>query len=218
MDVIRCLIPANCPALLATGEKSMNLAWNSTRGEFHWTQGAYDQGASIRELSEREVAPPPLPNPYLETYLYAELRSVFAYLTILDAQKRTLGIDPESGKRIEDIPNSSITHNSSEDLLIINPIGQYELVITAGGNTAFDLFVSKTSNAGNILGTRNYNGTLNVGFSEHLHLNVDSMNLSPEESVSNKYLLPIAGIVLALAVFVGMVAAVLFLRRKHVDD
>ncbi len=218
VNTLHCLIPANCSGLLATGETSMNLVWNSTSEEFHWSQGAYDQGGSIYAVSEREVTAPPLPNPSLETYLYAELRSVYAYLTILGAQKRALGVDPESGKRVEDIPNSSITHNSSEDLLIVNPIGQYELVITAGGNTAFNLFLSKTSNAGNDLGTRSYNGTLTVGYSEHLHLNVDNMNLSSEDSASTAYLLPVAGIVLALMSFIGTIAAILFLRRKRIDD
>ena len=218
MDIIRCLIPTNCSGLLATGERSMNLGWNSTTREFHWSQGAFDQGASIQEVSEREVAAPAFPNPSIETYLYAELRSVYAYLTIFDGQRRALGIDPESGKRVEDIPNSSITHNSSEDLLIVNPMGQYELVITAGGNTAFGLFVSKTSNAGNDLGARSHNGTLNVGYSEHLHLNADNMRLSSEESVSTAYLLPVAGIVLALMGFIGIITTILFLRRKRLDD
>ena len=99
----------------------------------------------------------------------------------------------------------------------MNPNGEYELVITAGGNTAFDLFVSKSTNTGVVLGTRSYNGTLNVGYSKHLHLNADNMNLSSEVDLSTA-LLPIAGIVVALLGFIGIIAGVLFFRRKRVED
>ncbi len=218
VSTLHCPISAPCAGLLATGEKSMNLAWNSTNREFRWSQAAFDQGVSISTLNEGVAAPPDLPNPRPETYLYAEFRSVYAYLTILDAQRRPLGVDPGSGKRVEDIPNSSITHNSSEDLLIVNPIGEYELVITAGGNTAFDLFVSKTSNTGSDLGTRYYNGTLNIGYSKHLHLDVGNMNLSSQESAPTTALLPVAGILLSLASFIGIIAGILFLRRKRINE
>jgi hypothetical protein len=163
--------------LLATAETSMNLAWNSTTGEFHWSQGMMDQGVAISGISEASVAAPKLPNPHQETYLYAEFSSTYAYLTILDSGKRALGVDPQSGKTVEAIPNSSIAHDSSEDLLIVNPEGQYTLVITAGGNTAFNLFLSKATNTGFEFGTRNYNGTLPIGYSASLRLDADSMNL-----------------------------------------
>lgn len=218
VTTLHCPTSAPCAGLLGTGEKSMNLEWNSTSREFHWSQAAFDQGVSISTLTEGVAAAPALPNPRAETFLYAEFRSVYAYLTIMDAQRRALGVDPESGKRVEDIPNSSITHNSSEDLLIVNPIGEYELVITAGGNTAFALFLSKTSNAGSDLGTRYYNGTLNIGYSKHLHLDVEKMNLSSQESPSTTSLFPVAGIILALGGFIGIIAAILFLRRKRINE
>ncbi len=215
---LSCLTLANCYGQTATAEKSMNLAWNSTTGEFHWSQGATDEGVSISGLSGGVVASPELPDPREETYLYAEFRSVYAYLTILDGKERALGVDLQSGKPVVDIPNSSMTHNSSEELLIINPIGEYELIITAGGNTQFRLFLSKTSNTGSELGTRSYNGTLNIGYSTSLHLDADKMSLSSEQSVSTAYLLPVAGIVLALVGFIGVITAILIFRRRHAED
>ncbi|MGA2972026.1 MAG: hypothetical protein ABSE39_05305 [Candidatus Bathyarchaeia archaeon] len=218
MKAIRCLLSSGCLGILATGETSMNLVWNSTSGEFYWSEGKADQGAYVSAISAGVVDPPPMPNPRTETYLYAEFRSLYAYLTIYDAEQRALGVDPQSGKRVEEIPNASITHNSSEDLLIVNPSGEYELVLTSGGNTGFELFVSKVTNTGGVLVGRHYNGTVNVGYSKSLHLSVSDMNLIPQETNLSTDLAPIAGIVLTLFGLVGVVAAILILRRKRVDN
>jgi hypothetical protein len=218
VSAIHCPLLSNCSALLATGESSMNLIWNGTSGEFHWSEHGSDQGAYISAVSAGVVDRPHLPDPPAETYLYAEFRSVYAYLTIYDAKQRALGIDPQTGNRVVEIPNSSITHNSSEDLLIVNPSGIYELVLTAGGNTAFHLFVSKTTNIGNVVVARHHDGTLGVGQTEHLLLNFSDMSLAPEKATFSVDLQPTAGIVAALAGFIAIIAAVLFFRRKRRDE
>jgi len=164
------------------------------------------------------VGPPTIPNPHAETYLYAELRSLFAYLTIYDEEQRPLGVNPQTGKVVEEIPNGSITHNSSEDLLIVNPTGEYELVVTSGGNTGFELFVSKATNSADVLASQQYNGTLNVGYSMNFRLNVNDMNLTPQVTTLNTALAPIAGIIVALLGLVGAITVILILRRKRVDD
>ncbi|MGD0177173.1 MAG: hypothetical protein ABSC50_10155 [Candidatus Bathyarchaeia archaeon] len=217
VEAIHCLNSGGCPGMLATAETSMNLVWNSTSGEFYWSAVGSDQGAYVSTVSAATVDPPPKPTPSTETFLYAEFRSTFAYLTIYDAQERALGVDPQSGKRVEEIPNASITHNSSEDLLIVNPTGEYVLVLTAGGNTAFQLFVSKATNTGSVSVGRRYNGTLNVGYSTSLHINVNDMILIPQVTNLSTELAPVAGIILMLLGFVGVIAAVLILRRKRSD-
>jgi hypothetical protein len=165
-------------------------------------------------VSAATVDPPAKPHPSTETFLYAEFRSAFAYLTIYDAERRALGVDPESGERVDEIPNASITHNLSEDLLILDPTGVYTFVFTSGGNTAFQLFVSKATNTGSVSVGRRYNGTLNVGYSTSLHINVNDMVLTPQVTNVNTELAPIAGIILAILGFVGVIAAVVIVRRK----
>jgi len=215
LNTLQCPTATGCADVLATAEDSMNLAWNTTSGGFYWFSGANDQGAFISSISNDEVNPPSLPNPQSETYIYAQLSSLFAYLTIYDEEQRALGVDPQTGKAVEQIPNSSITHNSSEDLLIVNPVGGYELVITAAGNTRYDLFVSKTTNTGTFLASQRDNGTLTIGYSERLRLNSVDMKLSPETSNLAMDVLPVSGIAAALLGFVGLIVVVLYLRRKH---
>jgi hypothetical protein len=100
----------------------------------------------------------------------------------------------------------------------VNPNGTYELVITAGGNTAFHLFVSKATNIGNVVVARHHDGTLGVGQTEHLLLTFGDMSLAPEEATLSVDLQPTAGIVVALAGFIAIIAAVLFFRRKRDDE
>jgi hypothetical protein len=218
VNAIHCLAPAECLTMLATAEASVNLEWNVTSHEFHWSKGGRDQGAFITAVSGEAVAPPQLPSPMKEIYLYAEFRSVYAYLTIYDAEHRGLGVDPQSGRRIEEVPNSTILHNSSEDLLVMNPRGRYEFLVTAGGNTAFNLFVSKSSNTVNVPVSRNYSGTLNVGYVKTLNLDAENMTLTSEVSNLSSALLPITGILMALLGFTAAIGAVFFFRRKHTDD
>jgi hypothetical protein len=218
VKILRCLVAGGCLGMLATGEASVGLVWNSTSGEFYWSNGGADQGVYVSAIATGIVDPPTLPNPPAETYLYAELRSLYAYLTIYDDMQRPLGVNPQTGKLVEEIPNASITHNSSEDLLIVNPTGQYELVVTSGGNTRFELFVSKATNSAGVLASGHYNGTLNVGYSTNFHLTVSDMNLIPQVTNLNTDLAPIAGIVLALVGLLGVITVILFLRRKRVDN
>jgi len=218
VKTLRCLVAGPCVQMLATGEASMGLVWNSTSGEFYWSDGGADQGVYVSAIAAGVVGPPTIPNPHAETYLYAELRSLFAYLTIYDEEQRPLGVNPQTGKVVEEIPNGSITHNSSEDLLIVNPTGEYELVVTSGGNTGFELFVSKATNSADVLASQQYNGTLNVGYSMNFRLNVNDMNLTPQVTTLNTALAPIAGIIVALLGLVGAITVILILRRKRVDD
>lgn len=218
VEVIHCVIANGCLGTLATAEASMNLVWNSGSREFHWSALGSDQGVYLSTVSSGVVQPPQKPTPYSETFLYAQLQSSYAYLTIYDTAQRALGVDPQSGKRIQQIPNASITHNSSEDLLIVNPTGEYTLVLTSGGNTPFQLFISKATNTGVVMAANYYNGTLNVGYSTKLHLNVNDMILNPQSSKLDTELAPVAGIVLTFLGLVGTIAAVLVLRRKRSDS
>jgi hypothetical protein len=217
LKALQCPTTTGCAGVLATAEESSNLAWNASSRRFYWFSGASDQGAFISSTSNEQVSSPPLPNPQIETYIYAQLSSFTAYLTVYDEQQRALGVDPQTGERVEQIPNSSITHNSSEDLLIVNPIGGLELVITAAGNTRYDLFVSKTTNTGNFFASQHANGTLTIGYSERLRLNSSDMKLSPETSSVAMDVLPVGGIVVALLGFVGLIAVILYIRRKHTE-
>jgi len=218
VKTLRCLVAGGCSGMLATGEASMDLVWNSTSGEFYWSDGGADQGVYVSAIATGVLSPPTIPNPPAETYLYAELSSLYAYLTIYDEEQRPLGVNPQTGKLIEEIPNASITHNSSEDLLIVNPTGEYELVVTSGGNTRFELFVSKATNNAGVLASRQYKGTLNVGYSTNFYLTVSDMNLIPQVTNLNTALAPIAGIIIALLGLVGAITAILILRRKRVDN
>jgi hypothetical protein len=217
MQAIRCPLSSLC-TLLATGENSMYLAWNSTLGEFHWSQTGSDQGAYISDISAGEVKAPQMPRPRTEDFVYIEFRSSYAYLTIYDAEQRALGVDPQSGLRIQEIPNASITHNSSEDLLLVNPSGMYDLLVTSGGNTAFELFVSKVNNVGGPLVSRDYKDKLNVGYTKRITLNVTDMNLVPQQANLNTDFTPISGIILTLIALAVVITAILFFRRKRVED
>jgi hypothetical protein len=218
VKTLRCLVAGGCLGMLGTGEASMDLVWNSTSGEFYWSDGGADQGVYVSAIATGVVGPPTIPNPAAETYLYAELRSLYAYLTIYDEGQRPLGVNPQTGKLVEKIPNASITHNSTEDLLIVNPTGEYELVVTSGGNAGFELFVSKATNSAGVLASREYNGTLNIGYSMNFRLTVSDMSLIPQVTNLNTALAPIAGIIVALLGLVGVITAILFLRRKRVDN
>ena len=218
VKTLRCLVPGGCLGMLATGEASMGLVWNSTSGEFYWSNSGADQGVYVSAIATGIVGAPTIPNPPAETYLYAELSSLYAYLTIYDEGKRPLGVNPQTGELVEEIPNASITNDSSEDLLIVNPTGQYELVVTSGGNTGFELFVSKATNSAGVLASRLYNGTLNVGYSLNFRLTVSDMSLIPQVTKLNTALAPIAGIIVALLGLVGVITVILFLRRRRVDD
>lgn len=217
MNVIHCQQSSACP-MLATGETSTYLTWNSTLREFHWSQTGSDQGAYISGISAEEAETPRMPSPRTEDFLYVEFRSTYAYLTIYDAEQRALGVDPQSGQRIDEIPNASITHNSSEDLLLVNPTGQYELVVTSGGNSVFELFVSKANNVGGPLVSRGYKDTLDIGYTKRVSLDVSDMNLVPQEANLSTDLAPISGILLAFIVLAGMITAILFLRRKRIES
>jgi hypothetical protein len=218
VKTLRCLVAGGCLGLLATGEASMDLVWNSTSGKFYWSDSGADQGVYASAIATGIVDPPTIPNPPAQTYLFAELRSLYAYLTIYDEGQRPLGVNPQTGKLVEEIPNASITHDSSEDLLIVNPTGEYEFVVTSGGNTGFELFVSKATNSAGVLASRQYNGTLNVGHSMIFRLTVNDMNLIPQVTTLNTALAPVAGIIVALLGLVGAITVILFLRRKRVDD
>lgn len=215
VETLRCVVAGGCLEMLATGETSSGLVWNSTSGEVYWSQGGADQGVFISAIGTEVASPPAVPNPTPETFLYAELRSLYAYLTIYDERQRQLGIDPQTGKLAEEIPNASITHDSSEDLLIVNPVGEYRLVVTSGGNTWFQLFVSKANNSRGVFASRQYNGTMNVGYSMSFLLTVSDMNLIPQATNLITSLAPVAGIIIILLGLAGVIAAILLIGRRR---
>ena len=218
--VLECSHLGDCAG---TGEMSMNLQWNSTSGVFKWTPGASDQGVYINGLSDSEAIPT-LPNPPHEEYLYVRLITAVGFLTVYDEHSKELGVDPLSGQWIKQIPNSTIifSHNM-EEIVVMNPETVYVLVVTADGNTAFDLFVSKSSNIANVIESIRAGGTLKMGESRTYTLDSGSMQMKNENAgLENTVQAPDFDLVLLVTLWgVSILTILLVLRRrarKHLED
>jgi hypothetical protein len=218
LSTLHCFLKY-CSTPSASGESSFNLAWNSTTGEFHWSKGADDQGVYVSAISNRTILPPPIPNPVPETFLYIKFDAAIGYLTMYDEEHRGLGFSPQSNKWIKQIPNSSIAFDRSETLLTLNPKGDYELAITAGGNCAFHLFLSKATNVGGNPETRNIKGALNIGDIKHFHLNTDEMDVSASDTAL-QVALPDLFLILGVGLWFLAILTTLFIfhRRARRSD
>lgn len=223
---VHCPQLSNCLSMLSTQENSLNLVWDAERGEFHWTDGAIDQGVHISGIMQEKTEPPTLPLQRNETYLYIRFYSTLAYLNVYDKLGRTLGIDPQTGRPTFTVPNSSLVLSSyvpvkdspvnapEEELLILNPQGAYKILAIAGGNTRYSIFLSKTTNTNQILATRTLAGSLALGDSKSFDLEWGDLVLSPGTS-------SFPGILSAVVIFallislVVLILAVLTFRRKR---
>lgn len=64
----------------------------------------------------------------------------------------------------------------------MNPETVYVLVVSAGGNTVFDLFVSESSNTGNLIASVRAGGTLKMGESRTYVFDSRSMQMKKEDA------------------------------------
>ena len=216
LGTLKCSFVGECPTPPGTGETSMNLQWNITSGLLQWVAGAYDQGVYIKGISNSETTPT-LPNPIREEYLYTRLSAAVGYLTIYDEQSRELGFDQVSGQWVQQISNSTIIFTrNSEEILMLNPGENYKLVVTAGGNTAFRLFSSKSTNFAGVLATATVGGTLKMGESKHFTLDYRNMQIKNEDTEFQTIVrAPDFDLISLITLWgVTVVAILIFLRRR----
>jgi hypothetical protein len=204
----------------------MGLRWDTERGLVYSSKDALDQGVHIVGIMPVETAPPVLPAPRNENYLYVEFSSTLAYLTVFDSSRRLAGFDPQTGRFEATIPNSSLVLDSyipvkdspanvpEEELLIVNPLGEYQIVVTVGGNTAYSVFLSKVTSTNEVLATNGFVGSLITGDSKSLLLNSSNLALTAEVTLYPGILSMVA-ITITLGSFVFVVLAVLARRRKR---
>jgi len=201
----------------------MNLQWNSTSGVFRWVPGAFDQGVYINGLSDSETIPA-LPNPPHDEYLYVRLITAVGFLTIFDEHSKELGFDEVSGQWVQQIPNSTvISSRNTEEIIVMNPKQEYVLVVTAGGNTVFDLFVSRSSNTADVIASVEAGGTLKVGESRTYVLDSDSMQMKNRDAgFENIIRAPEFDLLLLVTLWVVSILTILIIlrrrARKHVED
>lgn len=226
LSAIHCAQLSNCFSMLSTQENSLNLVWDTQRGEFYWMDGAIDQGVHISGIMQEKTEPPTLPILRNETYLYLRFYSTLAYLNVYDELGRTLGIDPQTGRPTSTIPNASLVLSSyvpvkdspvnapEEELLILNPQRAYKILVNAGGNTRYSIFLSKTTNTNQILATRTLAGSLAVGDSKSFDLESSDLALSRGTSSFPGILSAVVIFVLLISVVV-LILSVLTLRRRR---
>jgi hypothetical protein len=226
---IQCIQLQACISMLSTQESSRDISWNVDRGKFSWSEGALDQGVLIIGIMEGNVNAPVIPTPRHEVYLYVAFYSSFAYLALYDSLHNVVGIDPQSGRPIAAVPNSSLVLGSyipvkdspinapEEELLILNPSGTYQIRITAGGNTAYSVFVDKATNANEILATRNLVGSLNTGDSYVFEMDSSNLDLTASSGATTfSGVLSMGAIIVALVSLVTAICVLLVRRRRRI--
>lgn len=220
---LSCSYIGECPTRPGTGETSMNLQWNSTSGVFRWVPGAADQGVYINGLSDSETIPA-LPNPPHDEYLYVRLITAVGFLTVFDEHSKELGFDQLSGQWVQQIPNSTVIFSrNTEEIIVMNPKRVYVLIVTAGGNTVFDLFVSKSSSLADVIASVKVGGKLRMGESRTYVLDPSSMQMKNEDvGFENIFRAPDFDLVLLLTLWgVSILTILIILRRrarKHVEE
>lgn len=229
LGVVGCVQLQDCLRMLSTQENSMGLRWDTERGLIYWSKDALDQGVHITLIMPAETAPPVLPAPRNETYLYVEFSSTLAYMTVFDSSRRLAGFDPGTGRWEATVPNSSLVLDSyipvkdtpaivpEEELLIVNPQGEYEIVVTAGGNTAYSVFLSKVTSTNQVIATNSLAGSLSTGDSKSLELNSSNLALTPNPQTTQlPGIFSMAAIMITLISFVLVVLSLLARRRKRI--
>jgi hypothetical protein len=220
---LRCSFVGECPTRPGTGEASMNMQWNSTSGIFRWVLGASDQGVYINGFSDSEIIPT-LPNPPPVEYMYARLDITVGFLTVFDEHSKVLGFDSLSGQWVKQIPNSTIIFSrNTEEIVVVNPERIYTFVVTAGGNTLFHLFVSKSTNAVRLLASVMAEGTMKMGESRKFVLDSRNMQMKNEDTgFGNTIRTPDFDLISLLTLWgVSILAILVVLRRrarKHPED
>jgi hypothetical protein len=226
LGTVGCVQVQDCLRMLSTQENSMGLRWDTERGLIYWSKDALDQGVHIAGIMPAEIAPPVLPAPRNENYLYVEFSSTLAYLTVFDSSRKVVGFDPQTGRFEAAVPNSSIVLDSyipvkdtpanvpEEELLIVNPQGEYQIIVTAGGNTAYSVFLNKVTSTNDVLATNGFAGSLLTGDSKSLQMNSSNLAFTAEATLYPGVLSMVA-IIITLGSFVFVVLALLARRRKR---
>jgi hypothetical protein len=228
LSAIHCAQLADCLGMLSTQENSLDLVWDTKRGQFYWSNGTIDQGIYATGIMEASTIAPALPAPRSEQYFYVGFYSALAYLSVYDEPRRVTGIDPQTGQGAATIPNSSLVLSSyipqdspvnapEEELLILNPQGAYEIVVTAGGNTAYNVFMSKTTNSNKVIAAKNLAGSLVIGDSKRYAVQSSDLSLTPE-ATPIPGLLGMSGIVAILVAVVFTILGLLALRRRRIKN
>jgi hypothetical protein len=225
LGVVGCVLLEDCLRMLSTQENSMGLRWDASRGLIYWSKNALDQGVHITGIMPTEAGPPVLPSPRNEDYLYVEFSSVLAYMTVYDSSQRIAGIDPRTGRPETTLPNSSLVLGSyipvkdtpanvpEEEILIVNPQGTYQIVVTAGGNTAYSVFLSRATSRNEVLATNSVAGSLIIGDSRKLQM--DSSNLTLTDTAPVTLSPGLLSMVATIIVLISFVIAVLLLLARR---
>lgn len=207
----------------------MELRWDAGRRLIYWSKDSLDQGIHITGIMPAEVPPPVLPFPKNDTYLYFEFSSTLAYMTVYDNLQRLTGFNPQTGQWQATVPNSSLVLASyipvkdtpfnvpEEEVLIVNPQGKYQIVVTAGGNTGYSLFMSKTTSTDEDIATNSFGGSLSIGDSKTFQ--VDSGTLASTVNTVPVFplgIISMVAVIFTLILFVSLVLALLARRRKRI--
>ena len=233
LGAVQCVQLQDCLRMLSTQENSMGLRWDTELGLIYWSKDALDQGVHIVGIMPAQTNPPVLPAPRNETYFYVEFSSTLAYLTLFDSSRRLVGLDPQTGQFEATVPNSSLVLDSyipvkdssrfmlgympEEELLIVNPQGEYQIVVTAGGNTAYSVFLSKVTSMNQMLATNGFAGSLIMGDSKSLQLNSSNLALTASAKATlSPNILGMAAIIITLVSFVIVVLSLLARRRRRI--
>lgn len=213
LNTIRCLSQNDCPTPLATAETSQNLRWDNMSGRLYWSGVENDQGVYISAVSAEASVAPLLPQPSTETYLYARMYwgtlGGVAVLTIFDEEGKATGYEPQTGKFVEGIQGSFVDLSREEEVVILDPSGTYQLLLTAICSGSYHFFLSKATNTGGAESIKQVNGTINQGESKQFSLIVNTMNIASTQSV------PGSLSVLMVAVGFAGVILIVYLSRNR---
>jgi hypothetical protein len=213
LNTLQCLMPSECSTAPSTGEDSRNLVWDNQTGRIYWSDGGYDQGVYISTILPQPTAPPRIPNPAVETYLYFRMGPRdMAVPTVIDNQGRTTGYDTSSGGFVEGIPLSFLTRSGELSVLILNPHGSYRLVLTPLASGPYHLFVSKEFNVNRTVYSQVLDGSVSAWETKQFTVNSDTMSLT---SGGNDWrtLLVMVGIGSVWVIIIGGI--LVWLRKRY---
>ena len=218
ISTLRCSPVQGCLTPAATAETSTNLQWNSTSGKVSWSNGAFDQGIYLSSISNNQTSAPTVPSPRDETFLYVKLVLSLGYFAITDQQSRIIGFNAATGAWKQQIPNSSLTFSPpTSELVILDPETAYNLTLIAAGNMKVSLFLSEATNTGAVMLTRNETFNMLMGDTKALHLDVRQLTLTPVETILQTAF-PTFLFVLGILAWVGIIAAILIIRRRRTRE
>jgi hypothetical protein len=152
------------PAHASTTENSAGMQWNAN-GLFQYSAGWTDQGLSFGADYEKAIASPPsvpspsyVPNPpnAISVFLHCP-----ANLSLFDSQGNHLGYNLTTGVIDQQIPDSLCLFSEDiQTIRILNPSGDYTLLVVGTGEGFFGLEVQWQNQTGVITTIWNSTGTI----------------------------------------------------------